>query len=95
MLLDITLVFFPNHVASNSLYSKCAILKSVPKELTLRGISNAKNHAETLQVYLVVEDNVLISTRRGDWFQWVHLISSSLLITRSLPCPAVVSLFND
>lgn len=58
--------FFPNHVASNSLYSKCAILKSVSKELTLQGISNAKNRAETRQVYLVVEDNVLISTRRGD-----------------------------
>lgn len=54
-----------------------------------------KNHAETLQVYLIVEDNVLISTRRRNWFQWVHLISSSLLITHSLTCPAAVSLFND
>lgn len=70
-------------MASNSWHSKCTILKSVSKEHSLQGIWNARSHAETLQLYLLLEDNVLISTRRGDWFQWVHLGSSSLFIAQA------------
>lgn len=78
-------------VLSNSLCSKCTILKCV----FARNTKMQKTTLRTLQVYLTVEDNVLISARREDWFQWAHLIPSSLLITQSLTCPAVVSLFND
>lgn len=42
------------------------ILKSVSEQDSFKRTLNDKNHAETLQVYLVVEDNVLISTRRED-----------------------------